>query len=462
MFEEVQKWDQEMERSSEKAKKAKLQSVQGTDYEVVGVYDGYPVWKLTSNKSFREESMYMGHCVGQAGGESKVTSVEGGESNYFRNYKQGELLIFSLRDPKEHNQPAVTFELRKVYGERTFEIVQIKGPANRSVSERYRKACRKFIEDKEFVVKEDGKKIGMFLWRNKFYFEDTPEFQKIYHEELIPQQKQAIEDIKSRIYNGVILGGVSLQNIFLTELPDLSMYKVDGPFDCSGNRLTTLKGAPYEATSFNCSGNRLTTLQGAPKRVSKFDCDGNQLTTLEGAPEYIIYSFDCSYNQLKTLKGAPQSVGSSFRCSNNQLKTLEGAPQSVGDSFRCSDNQLKTLKGSPQSVGGGFSCSNNQLKTLEGAPQSVGWDFYCNNNQLTTLEGAPQSIKGDFYCDDNPVKFTEQDKQQAMVNSFNRNRTQPKLESFKQFFQETCWKGYERRGTKIKKKNGKRKKYPIV
>jgi hypothetical protein len=100
MFQEVQKWDQEMERSAEKSKKAKLQSVQGTDYEVVGVYDGYPVWKLISNKSFREESMYMSHCVGQAKGESKVTSVEGKESEYFKQYK------FWLKREYRHQQNA--------------------------------------------------------------------------------------------------------------------------------------------------------------------------------------------------------------------------------------------------------------------------------------------------------------------------------------------------------------------
>ena len=330
MFEEVQKWDQEMERSSEKAKKAKLQSVQGTDYEVVGVYDGYPVWKLTSNKSFREESMYMGHCVGQAGGESKVTSVEGRESEYFRRYKEGELLIFSLRDPKNHNHPSVTFELKKVYGEKTFNIVQIKGPANREVSERYRKACKEFIKEKQFKVIKDGQNIGMVKWNQEFYFEDSAIFQKIYVNEIVPKQKKVISEIMSNIKNG-FTESLDLDNLFLRKLPDLSNV----------------------------------------------------------------------------------------------------------------------------TVGGYFSCISNQLTTLEGAPREVGGGFYCYNNQLTTLEGAPQKVGGDFSCSDNPVQFTQIDIDEAQAISRQRNeQKETKLESFKQFFTEACWKNYKQVGMK---KKGKKK-----
>jgi hypothetical protein len=431
MFEEVQKWDQEMERSSEKAKKAKIQSVEGVDYRVDGVYDGYPVWKLTSNKSFREESMYMGHCVGQAEGESKVTSVEGGESEYFRQFKQGEMIIFSLRDPKEHNQPAVTFELNKVYGEKTFKIVQIKGPANREVSERYRKACRKFIEDKEFVVKEDGENIGMVKWSGNistpwsgnFYFEDSEKFKNIYQTEIVPKQKQKISEIMSYVKNGKILENVFLNNLFLKELPDLSNILVEGDFDCSDNQLTTLEGSPREVYGiFSCHNNKLTSLKGAPQEAhSNFDCSVNQLITLEGAPsteyEYFYGNFNCDRNKLTTLKGAPQKVRGYFNCSNNELTTLEGAPQVVRKSFYCFDNKLTTLKG---------------------APRRVDEYFNCENNKLTTLEGAPEEIGGSFYSSGNPVEFTEQDIEEAQERS--RQRNQPKLESFKHFFSEACWK----------------------
>ena len=331
MFQEVEKWDQEMERSAEKSKKAKLQSVEGTDYKVDGVYDGYPVWELISNKAFREESMYMGHCVGQAEGEGKVTSVEGGESHYFRSYKERELRIYSLRDPKEHNHPAVTFELRKVYGEiNNFVIVQIKGPANRSVSERYRKACRQFIEDWELVVKEDGQNIGMVKWDKKFYFKDSDTFENIYHFYIIPEQKKRISYVMELIENDEnkeIHEDIDLSQLFLTKLPDFKNIKFNYSFNCHQNQLTSLEGAPQTVNgSFNCSHNQLTTLEGAPKKVS--------------------YEFICSDNNLTSLEGAPQEVGNSikgskkkFYCENNPVNFTE---QNIEEAMQKSKEQNST------------------------------------------------------------------------------------------------------------------------
>jgi hypothetical protein len=349
IFQEVGKWDQEMKRSSEKAKKAKLQSVDGVDYEVVGVYDNYPIWKLISNKAFREESMYMGHCVGQAEGEDRVTSVKGGQSEYFKQYKQGELIIYSLRDPKEHNHPAVTFELEKVYGEKTFKIVQIKGPANREVSKRYRKACREFIEDKNLFVQADGANIGMVKWRYKFYFEDTEQFQEIYKNEIIPKQQETINAIfyESKMNNGIIKGYVSLDDLFLKELPDFSNIIIKGSFYCIGNQLTTLKGSPKEVGgNFYCSKNRLTTLEGAPKKVGgDFNCYNNRLTTLEGAPKKVGGDFDCTFNRLTTLEGAPQEVGKNFNCFYNPvIFTQEDIDEAMQKSREQNSTKLESFK----------------------------------------------------------------------------------------------------------------------
>jgi hypothetical protein len=130
-----------------------------------------------------------------------------------------------------------------------------------------------------------------------------------------------------------------------------------------------------------------------------FWCSGNRLTTLAGAPQKVNGSFGCFGNQLTTLAGVPQKVNGSFSCFGNQLTTLAGAPQTVNGSFDCSGNQLTTLVGAPQTVDGGFSCNTNQLTTLVGAPQTVGGHFSCSYNQLTTLAGAPQTVRKSFYCD---------------------------------------------------------------
>jgi hypothetical protein len=131
----------------------------------------------------------------------------------------------------------------------------------------------------------------------------------------------------------------------LTKLPDLTCVVVNGNFDCSLNKLTTLEGAPQSLKGdFICSGCQLTNLSGCPQNVGgHFNCSDNRLTTLTGAPKTVSGDFSCAYNQLTTLTGAPQTVGRDFECHDNQLNTLIGAPQTVGGYFECDKNKLTTL-----------------------------------------------------------------------------------------------------------------------
>ena len=80
-------------------------------------------------------------------------------------------------------------------------------------------------------------------------------------------------------------GDVYIQNsefteisLKLTELP-LKFNKVRGDFDCSNNKLTTLKGCPkYVGGNFSCGNNNLTDLKGSPKVIDgSFYCSGNYL-----------------------------------------------------------------------------------------------------------------------------------------------------------------------------------------
>jgi len=92
--------------------------------------------------------------------------------------------------------------------------------------------------------------------------------------------------------------------------------------------------------------------------------------------------FDCSGNQLQSLKGAPQKVDGDFRCFCNQLQSLEGAPQEVGGDFICSRNQLQSLEGAPQKIGGKFFCNGNPLQSLEAAPKQINGFFLCDPFRL--------------------------------------------------------------------------------
>ena len=108
----------------------------------------------------------------------------------------------------------------------------------------------------------------------------------------------------------------------------------------------------------------------------------NGLTTLIGLniPEFCDDYFDCSDNKLTTLKGAPKEVGSFLDCNNNELTTLEGSPIKVGGQFNCSFNKLTTVKGELEYVGESFDCSNNLLTNLEYLPEYINGNLYCYNN----------------------------------------------------------------------------------
>jgi hypothetical protein len=125
------------------------------------------------------------------------------------------------------------------------------------------------------------------------------------------------------------------------------LVDVRGSFDCSYRKLESLAGIQFGTVegNFNCWGNQLTTLEGAPRTVGgTFDCSVNQLTTLVGAPQTVEGGFDCSTNKLTTLIGAPQTVKGRFWCYNNHLTTLVGAPQTVEGSFRCNAFELEPGK----------------------------------------------------------------------------------------------------------------------
>ena len=96
-------------------------------------------------------------------------------------------------------------------------------------------------------------------------------------------------------------GSVYLCDKELTELP-LTFNKVSGYFDCSRNKLTTLKGCPrWIGRYFSCSNNKLTSLEFSPKYVGgSFSCNDNQLTSLEFSPDYVGSYFSCEYNCLTT------------------------------------------------------------------------------------------------------------------------------------------------------------------
>ena len=60
---------------------------------------------------------------------------------------------------------------------------------------------------------------------------------------------------------------ISLQGMGLSELP-FKFGSIDGYFDCSDNKLTTLKGCPYLIDGFfDCSNNELISFLLSPTKL---------------------------------------------------------------------------------------------------------------------------------------------------------------------------------------------------
>jgi hypothetical protein len=101
--------------------------------------------------------------------------------------------------------------------------------------------------------------------------------------------------------------------------------------------------------------------------------------------------FDCSRNKLTSLKGSPESV-KNFYCYTNKLETLEFSPKIVTQAFHCVDNQLTSLIGSPKIVDS-FYCSENKLTSLEYCPENIFCSLNAEKNQLNTIRFLPINIR---------------------------------------------------------------------
>ena len=197
--------------------------------------------------------------------------------------------------------------------------------------------------------------------------------------------KEQIIEINTH-YEGYLInvnGNVILKAFELENIP-VRFGKVIGSFNCSSNKLTSLKNSPYFiGRVFNCHENLLENLDYLPKHIgSSFDCSKNKLISLKGCASEINGDFNCSYNFLTTLEYSPSVIKVNFDCSYNKLITLKGCPQNIGDTFSCTSNNLKSLKFGPTYVGSSYDCSRNQIETIEFMPEKINGDFWFQGNKI--------------------------------------------------------------------------------
>jgi hypothetical protein len=94
--------------------------------------------------------------------------------------------------------------------------------------------------------------------------------------------------------------------------------------------------------------------------------------------------FDCSENKLTSLKGSPVELKENFCCQRNKLTSLEGSPYVVHGDFYGNDNKLKSLKGCPKEINGEFNLIRNNITDVHGFPKLKG-NFYFQHNPIATF-----------------------------------------------------------------------------
>jgi hypothetical protein len=82
--------------------------------------------------------------------------------------------------------------------------------------------------------------------------------------------------------------------------------RVQGRFNCSHNKLTTLQHAPVKCIQLDCSNNKLMNLAHAPQVVSSVSCDNNLLQDLHNCPE--ASDVFAAYNPFTTLRNIPAGI----------------------------------------------------------------------------------------------------------------------------------------------------------
>lgn len=123
-------------------------------------------------------------------------------------------------------------------------------------------------------------------------------------------------------------GDFSCKGLGIKDFMGIRFGRVNGNFNCSGNLLESLEGAPREVLNFFCERNpKIRSLAGGPVKADIYGCEECSLDSLDGSPEDVRL-FSCRNNVLRTLEGGPKKVVS-FWCKDNPLISLEGAPEEL-------------------------------------------------------------------------------------------------------------------------------------
>lgn len=163
-----------------------------------------------------------------------------------------------------------------------------------------------------------------------------------------------------------VKGHVFINNKKLKEIP-IQFNKVEGVFDCSYNKLKSLKGVPSIVGSrFKCSYNKLSSLKFSPEVINgDYDCSHNELNSLEFCPHTIIKMFDASNNKIKELSYFPRNIGTDIFLQFNLIERLANLPQQIKGVLDLHNNHILNMAGLPQYVSGFVNLSNNKISNFD-------------------------------------------------------------------------------------------------
>lgn len=101
--------------------------------------------------------------------------------------------------------------------------------------------------------------------------------------------------------------------------------------------------------SFNCSCNRLQSLKGVARFVNgAFDCSYNYLDTLDGSPLEVDSKFLAQYNQIHDISHLPKMIHDILNLKNNLITELDLASITISNSILLFDNPIDTIHSLPQ------------------------------------------------------------------------------------------------------------------
>jgi CRISPR/Cas system CMR-associated protein Cmr5 small subunit len=169
----IDKWEKSFAKKP--TKKLTLGPDLEKNYKIISTYGDYSLVELLTEDAFKAEGKELGNCIGSI-------------------YHSGSHRIMSIRDSNFNPHIALNVTDKK--------ISEIRGKQNETPKPQYADICKHFVKElieNGFKVTGGAEFMGMINYNGNYYFKDSKIWQKIYTEEIIPEQKRRIKKLKETI-----------------------------------------------------------------------------------------------------------------------------------------------------------------------------------------------------------------------------------------------------------------------